>query len=787
MRALDRKVIRDLLEMKGQAVAIALVMACGVATFVMSLSTLDSLRRTMDTYYDRYRFAQVFLHLKRAPARLAAEFAEIPGVAQVQTRIVVDVSLDVPGLVEPAVGRLISIREHATPGLNDLYLRSGRRIEPGRTGEVLASEAFAAGNHLKPGDVVRAIINGRRQSLAMVGVALSPEYIYQIREGEILPDNQRFGVFWMGEEGLAAAFDMKGAFNDVALTLMPGASEPEVIRRLDRLTAPYGGLGAYARADQVSHRFVTNEMRELRGMSLVAPVIFLSVAAFLLNVVMSRLIGTQREQIAALKAFGYTRLEVGVHYLKLVLIVSVVGGGLGTLVGSILGQNLTLLYTRFFHFPVFEYHLPGRIVVLALAISFGAAVLGTLSAIRRAVILPPAEAMRPEPPAGYHPTLIERIVPRWLFSSGARMILRQLGRRPVKSALSCLGIALAVAVLVLGSFMADALDYLIDYEFHGVQRHDLTVTLVEATSAEALGDLKQLEGVVAIEPFRALPARLRLGHRARRLAILGLLPQGDLHRLLDQNWKHLPLPQDGLVLSAKLAEILHVHTGDTVTAEVLEGSRPSRPLRVAGLVSDLEGLSAYMDLRALNRLMREGPTVSGAYLKVDERRLDRLYTELKNMPKVAGVTVKEAALETFRDTVAENMMRMRAFNVAFACIIAFGVVYNTARISLSERSRELATLRVMGFTRGEISLILLGELALLTVTALPLGFVMGHAFAGLATMSLDTEMFRVPLVVRPATFAMAATVTLVSALVSGLVVRRRLDTLDLVAVLKTRE
>jgi putative ABC transport system permease protein len=326
MRALDRKLVRDLWQMKGQAVAIGLVIASGVAVFVMSLCTLGTLRKTQEAYYERYRFADVFAHLKRAPNSLAERIAELPGVARVQTRVVVNVTLDVEGMAEPAVGRLVSVPDRQAPGLNGLYLRSGRYVEPGRDGEVLVSEGFATAHCLRPGDRVLAVINGRRQQLRIVGVALSPEYVYQIREGDVLPDDRRYGVFWMGDTELASAFDMRGAFNDVALTLGPGASEPEVLRRLDRLTEAYGGLGAFGRADQPSHKFVSNEINKLRGMAMVVPAIFLSVAAFLLNVVLSRLIGTQREQIAALKAFGYTRWEVALHYLKLVLLIVTAGG-----------------------------------------------------------------------------------------------------------------------------------------------------------------------------------------------------------------------------------------------------------------------------------------------------------------------------------------------------------------------------------------------------------------------------------------------------------------------------
>jgi putative ABC transport system permease protein len=787
MTALDRKLFRDLWQIRGQALAIALVIACGVATFVMSLSTLTSLEGTLDSYYERYRFAEIFAHLKRAPRSLVGRIGAIPGVSHVQARVVEQVTLDVPGLAEPALGKLISIPDRPEVGLNDRYLRGGRYVEPNR-GEVLVSESFAETNHLGPGDSVRAILNGRLQRLRIAGAALSPEYVYQIREGEIIPDDRRYGVFWMGETELAAAFDMQGAFNDVCLTLEPGASEPEVIRRLDRLLARYGGLGAYGRADQPSHKFISNELEELRGMALVVPSIFLSVAASLLHVVISRLVGIQREQVAALKAFGYTNAEVGWHYLKFVLLIALVGTALGVLIGVRLGLAVTELYTRFFHFPVLAFHLDPGVLAMVLVVSFGAAVLGTLGAVYRAASLPPAEAMRPEPPARYRPTVVERLGLQRLLSPSLRMILRQLERRPLRTLMSIAGIALSVAILVLGSFMVDALEYVMDSQFWFGQRQDLGIVFLEPASPRALPELRHMPGVELVEPFRALPARIRSAHHSRRLSLMGLAPDATLNRVIGLDREVVPLPADGVVISKILADVLEVAPGDRVAVEVLEGRRPVLDLPVRGLVTDFTGVAAYLDIREANRLMEEGGRISGAYLTADAAKLDTLYSELKRAPRVAGVTIKRVALDTFRDTIAENLLRFRLFNVIFACIIAVGVVYNAARIALSERERELATLRVIGFTRAEIFMILLGELAVLTIAAIPIGLAAGRGMAALVVEgAYNTELIRIPLVIGRSTYAFAAATTAAAAFGSGLVVRHLLDRLNLVAVLKSKE
>jgi putative ABC transport system permease protein len=784
---LDRKMLRDLWQMRSLAAAISVVMGCGVALFLLSRSMLHSLELTQRTYYERYNFADVFASIKRAPDSLIDRIAEIPGVATVERRIVVPVNLSVPGLDEPASGRLISVPELGEPRLNKLYLRRGRWLTPRSDDEVLASEAFIDANKLRLGDHFSAVINGRMKRLRIVGVALSPEYIYEIKPGDMVPDNRHFGVFWMNEEALSMAYDMDRAFNDLSLKLMRGANVEDVIQRVDRLIEPYGGLGAYGRKDQMSHQFVNNEIEQNRNMGLFAPSLFLGVSAFLLNVVMSRTINSQREQIAALKAFGYSDFEVGWHYIKLVLLIVAASLLIGIPAGLWFGWLVTGMYARLFHFPEFTYRIYFTTLLAAAGVSSTASVLGALGSVTRAVRLPPAEAMRPEPPAGFGPTILERLNLGHLIPPIALMVVRQLERRPIKTAFSTLAISLAVAVLVIGNFFQDSIDYMMNAQFHWVQRYDMSVATTEMVDDRAVYELESMPGVLHAEPTRGVTARLRAGPRSRRVGIMGIRPNNELFGLVNMDGRETPLPPHGLLVSEKLAEVLGVGVGDYVQMEVLVDRRPVRQVKIAATLNDFAGLSAYMDLDELHRIMLEGPVVTGVHMLVDPARQDELYRELKETPQVATVMVKQHSIDSFNDTIAKNLGVMKRINLIFACIIAAGVVYNSARISLAERSRELATLRVIGFTRREISAILLGELAIVTLLAIPLGLVLGNAFASWMVAAFDQELFRFPMIISRRTYAWASLVVMVASAVSGLMVRRNLDHLDLVAVLKSRE
>ncbi len=785
MRALNRKLLRDLWRLKTQLLAISLVMACGVGAFLMAVSASRSLAATQSAYYERSAFPHVFASLKRAPRSLVSSIRQIPGVVHVEDRAVASVNIDIPGMAEPAAGLIISIPDDGEPILNRLHVRFGRLPEAGREGEVLVSEAFAAAHAIQPGFTFNAVINGRLERLIVVGAALSPEFVYSLRPGSFVPDDKRYGVMWMRRKQVASSFDLDGAFNDLLISASPGASIDEIKDRLDALTRPYGGDGSYGRDEQASHRYVSDELDQLRSMSRVTPPVFLAVSAMLINIVISRLIRTQREQIALLRAFGYTPLDIGLHYFAMVSVVGLIGAVIGISLGGFMGSLLTSLYVRFFRFPILEYHLEAGVVLLALGATLAAACVGAGFAVYRAMHLAPAEAMRPESPPMYRRALIERLGLSALLSPAARMVARHLQRHALRTVIAVFGVSMTVAILILGSFITDAVHRLIDLEFAGVQRQDVSITFNEPRSIGALHELAAMPGVLTVEPFRAAPARLTHGSRSRREAIQGIASEARLHRLLDSQGMQVDLPPHGLVVSIALAELLDLAPGDEVDVEILEGQRPRLQLRVERVVESYLGTAAYMDIAALNRVLSEGPTLSGAHIAVDRARESRLYADLKQTPGVATVTIKRAALESFEATLAQNLLTMRLFNLAFACIITIGVVYNTARILQAERSHELATLRVLGFYRTEIAAIFLGELAVIVLFAIAPGILAGYGLAAAATAALQTETHRVPFDVSIQTMAFAGTVVLLAAAATAQFVRSDLDDLDLVRVLKT--
>jgi putative ABC transport system permease protein len=790
VKALDRKLLRDLRRMWSQALTIALVVASGIGGFLTSLSAVDSLAMARDRFYADGRFADVFASAKRVPDALIARLRELPGVADAQPTLEQIVRVERAGLSDPIIGQLIGVDRQVPARMNLLTLASGRPL-PG-TGQArtdgsidaLVSVGFAKAHGLQPGSRLSAIINGKRRDLVVAGTAMTPEFIFAGLWG--MPDTRGFGVFWVDRDALEAAFGMQGAFNRVALKLAPGASERAVIDQLTRVLARYGSYEAYGRDEQVSHAMLDNEIKEQRILGTVLPVIFLGVAAFLLNVVVARLVSTQREQIAALKALGYDNTSIGVHYLKFVLLIVAFGLVLGVVVGGWLGAMLTGLYAEFFQFPSFEHSIAPALMLTGTAIAVATACAGTLNAIIATVRLPPAEAMRPPAPASYRRTLMERLgVER--MGAALRMIVRNMERRPLRTALSVGGIAAAVAIVVMGNFFRDAIDNIVDTQFNLGLRGDLSVWTTEPVDNRTALELRRLPGVLQVESTRFVPVTLVHGHRRERGMIRGYAPRPELYRVIDVEQRETLLEGRGLVLTDRLAAKLGLRVGDPVQVQVMTGKRRTLTMPVGAIVREMMGLNVYLERPALNRLLGDGDIADGFVLSVERGAESAVLRAIRKLPRAAGAWSKATMLRNMEEISARNIRIMSTILTVFASVIAVGVVYNSARIALSERRRELASLRVLGFTRAEVSTLLLGELAIAVLLALPLGMLLGWGLTTLITELLKSDQFLFPAVIRARTYALAALCVLAAAVVSALVVRRNIDRLDMVEALKTRE
>lgn len=785
VKTLARKRWRDLWRLRGQAGAVALVAAIGVANLVMSRATLDSLQSSRDRYYRQYGFADVFVDLKRAPSRVADALESIPGVARVDTRVVAWGRAQVPGFGEPVRIHAVSAPLADAGALNRLHLRSGRLPARGELRVLVVSDAFADAHALREGVSLPLLINGHRQVFRIVGIGATPEFVAQISPQSLFPDARTFAIVWLPRATLEGMLGMRGAFNSAAIAVHDQARLPAVLDAVDARLARFGGTGAIARGDQRSHRYLHEELRQLRTMARLFPAVFLGVSAFVLYVVLGRLVTLQREQIGTLKAFGYTDNEVWRHYAGLALLIGLAGAAMGIALGAGLGEGLADLYRQFYRLPFLDFQLRPMVLVTALLVSVGSALLGASLPIVRAARLAPAEAMRARTPS--------RIRPRGPWRAGTwldpahRLIGRSLVERPLRTVLTCIGLALGTGVMLVGRFQEDAIRYLIDHQFERADRYDLYVTLGEPVSQSALAEAASLGGVLRTEAQRAVPVQLRFRSAVHRTVLVGLTGDARLRRPLDPAGDPLDLPLRGVTLTRYLAQVLDVDPGEVIELEVLVERRRILHMPVARLVDEPFGAQAYLPMDALHDALGDGRRVDALALRVDAARLPRLLAELDRRPAVAGIVQRLESIRNFYASLGRTLLTFTVVATSFGVVITAGVVYSATRVALSERLRELASLRVLGFTPHEVGYLLLGELSLLVVCALPIGFALGHALIALLLLGYDSELVRVPHHVSAATYGMAGTVALASAAGSALALWRQVLRLDLVGVLKARD
>lgn len=787
MTPLNQKLVRDLWRIKSQAIAIGLVIALGVLMLVMMHGLVNTLEETRLAYYDRYRLADVFAPVNRAPTHTLKELAAIPGVAAVQGRVMGEALIDLPEVNVPLRARAISLPDTGSPTLNDIFLTDGRMMLAGHVDEIILLKGFAEARQLTPGDSLTVTMNGARRTFSIVGLAQSPEFFYSTAPGELAADDSRFAVIWVGESALAAAYDMEGAFNEALLSLEPGAGLAAVTNAADKILYKFGSLGAYGLENQLSNRFISEEIDGLKASAVGVPPLFLAVAAFLLYIVISRMVQSEREQIGLLKAFGYSSAEVSTHYLKLVLVIAIGGALAGIAMGIAAGRGMAELYQSYFKFPFIVFEVDPVTFYVGLLISIGTATAASLLVLRSIFLLTPAVAMRPPLPPDYRNAL--KLPERFqrILDQPSKMVLRRVFRQPGRMFAAVTGIACGMALSAGMISVMSGFDRALDVSFSVLDRSDANVVFTHSLTQKSIIELAQVPGVIAVEPYRSVPVIFRHGRHHYQGGIEGLVDNPRLYRALDTSLQPIPLMPNGIVLSKPIADILQAAPGDWITIDVREGRRPLLQVPVAAVANTLLGSPVYMQLSALNHYLKEPEQVSGAFLRLDTAQRDQVYRAIKNMPAVAGISLKLDSRISFEKMMDQGAGAMRYIMALIAGVITFGIVFNSARIAYAERERDLASLRVIGFTKGETAFVLLGELTLVTLIALPIGAALGYYLSLAISEGFSTDIYQIQPVYTSENYGIAGLAVIFASLVSGWLVKRDIDRIDLVSALKSKE
>lgn len=787
---LTKKMLRTMLKQRGQVLAVGAVVLCGTASYIALASCHRNLLLTRDTYYAENRFADFEISLERAPETVLFKVQQIPGVRQVRGRIVEEVKLEIDGIDETRSGRIVSMPDERSSVLNNVVVTEGRYFDSGSMNEVIVSQKFAQMNHLALGDTLEATIDGRQHRLRVVGYGLSPEYIYVIRNiAELVPAPETFGILWVPETFAEYAKNMQASCNNIVGSI----DDPEGIDRIldtaEDMLAPYGVFSKVARENQISNSFISNEIRGLGAQARIMPTIFLGVAALVIFIVLNRMVRNERTQIGLMKAYGRTNFAVAMHYMQYAFIQALVGGVGGFLVGQAQARFMINFYVRFYSFPILKSQIYPDILVKSLGIAITFALIGAALAAYRAALIHPAESMRPESPRRGKRVMLERYKGIWTrLSFTWKMIARNVSRSRFRAGMNVFGVTISTAMLIMGFYAIDAMQYLIDYQYRQTQKQDATVSFFLERGQEALRESARFQHVREAEPLLQYPFEMRNGWRSKDVVIVGMERNSKLQLLMDTERHKVDVGENGLVLSSALANSLDVRVGDPVELKPLMGKiTDERTVKVAKIVEQYFGMSGYMNIEALSRVLDEGYLVNAVLLRTDPGTAFDLHEELKDVPNVSAVSLREDAYQNLQKTLATSMRIMSVAAIGFAGVISFAVIYNVTLVSLAERERELASLRVLGFTQGEVGRILFNENFVTGAMGIALGVPFGIGLVRGMMSAFQTDLFRFPFFISPKTYAIAIGLTIGFIVIANLAVRRKIVRLNLVETLKSRE
>ena len=791
-RILDRKLLRDLRQNAGSLAAVVGILVAGVTVYVELGSSQRNLQQAQRHYYAQCRMAHFWVRVKKMPAAELHALRQLPGVVQLQGRIGFYATVDLPGEPEVVNALVLSLPQAADGTLNRIVLRRGGYFTPRRDNQVIVSDAFARRHRLLPGQTIHVLLGDRRQELHVVGTAISSEFVYMMGPGSITPDPEHFGVLYIKHAFAEEVFDFQGAVNEVLGRLSPRGQRhvEQLLQRIQRRLKPYGVVSTTPLRDQPSHRFLTEEIEGLETFTYIMPTMFFAVAALVLHALMSRWVQQQRVIMGTLKALGYSDRQLLLHVLKFGAAVGVVAGALGVAGGYGLSIWVTQIYATFYEFPQLRHHFYPDLAAWGFAISVLVSVLGVWQGAWQVLRLQVAEAMRPPPPPLGGAVWLERL--GWLWRRLRfqwRLALRNVLRNPFRSGTVVAAALAGSALLTAGLMLHDSMWFLLDFQFRMVQRADMELTFKDHHPRRAADYIGHFPQVGYLEPVAWIPCTIAHQHRQRRITLTGVEPAALLTTPRTRDGRRAAVPRSGLLLTRKLAQILHVRPGDVVTITPTQGEQRTYQVPVARITDSYLGLNAYADRRFLDRLLGEEELVSGVQLlgTARDRSIGAIHRELKQTPGLQYISARRDMIANLQETLIRVNTIFIGLLIFFAGVIFFGGVLNTSLLNLAQRRREAATLRVLGYGPWEVGNLFLREAALLNALGTLLGLPAGYGLCHFLAWLYETEMFRLPVVFHPQVVIETLGCAFLFALVAHAVVQRLIHRMNWPEVLNVRE
>ncbi len=783
-----RKLLRDLKDNKAAYIACVVVIGIGLMVFTFSAIVLENLQAAKDDFYRDYNFADGFIRVRGIPDAEINRIKQIEGVAYLEGRLVKDVRVLLPGKDESIFLRLVSTVPGEREGLNRVQMLKGEEPD-GRSRDLVVAPDFFAANELNLGDILPVIAAGHIYDLRISGVGQSPEFVYALRTAQdIYPNPETFGIAHVPLSVMRSIFQEGESYNDLVFSLNPGYSYEDVEARMKPRLERYGLESMYPKKDQVSEVILNQELDQMRGMVTTLPVLFLFVAAVILYILIKRMVEQQRGQIGTLKAFGYTNREILVHYISYAVIIGIAGGILGGLSGIWISFPLTELYKEFFSLPGLESHFSLKYMLADILMATSFSLVAGYFAGTDILKLQPAEAMRPPTPPEGGKTWLEQQQLYWnCLNIQGKMATRNIFRNKARAFFTMLGITFAFAMIATTWYFQAITEVMITDQFVKVQTHSAKVVFSSPQAKDAVvREIGRFPGVNRVEPVLEVPALLRHNWHEKGSVIMGLSQDSQMYNILTDSGEKLHPPSNGVLLSSRLAELLEVKQGDFIEIDSFYNGGKAVNVEVVDVVPQYLGVNAFMEIDALSALLKQSKMATSVLVDLEQDSLSALKDKYQDSERIAVVEDRGAMLATFNELM-ESYGYMIYVLAIFALITGFAVVYNSSIVSLSERQRELASLRVLGMSPGEVLQILTFEQWFISIFAMITGIPLTILLIKGMADSMNNDMFSIPFIVEFFPFIMAILGTAFFVVIAQWTINKKIHKLSMVEVLKERD
>ena len=792
MNALNKKLSRDIWKNKYLILAVSAIIAVGIGCFVGMMSAARNLEFARSNYYSISRLADFWIDLKKAPVEEVRRLTKISGISETRERIQFQVVLDLPDAVKPVSALLLSMPDKKSTTINNIIIRKGTYFTSNRSNEVIVSEKFAKARKIEPGDTIIAVLNNQKKELIVTGVAISAEFVYMASPGSMIDEPGSYGLLFIKRSFAEDMFGFNGACNSVVGLLAPEVRDhpKEIVEELSDRLAPHGVFTGLSRSEQFSPMVLDGEMTQLVNLAYIFPMFFLVVAALILNVLMTRLAEQQRTVIGTLKAIGYDNKVLVYHFMKFAVMTGAIGGILGSLLGYWLGDLTTRMYVDYFTFPQLTSKFYPGLLFVAILIAVLFSILGTINGVRQIMQLEPAEAMRPAAPPFGGAILLEKI--KWFWKgldAGWQMILRGLFRSKGRTIIAIISAAMGSSIVVLAFGFVDSMDEMVDLQFNRVLKSDYHLTFNRELSLSAIDEIYRLPGVIHAEPVLNVGCTFTILNHSKRGGIMGIVGSGELTSPLNAEGKPIVVPSVGLLMTTRLMEQLKVRVGDYVEVIPVKGERKVHKLPVVEGINSMIGLAVYADYQWLNRTLGQENVINEVRVLVthDSNGEKRFLQKIKEMPNLETLTDLGEQKSALNKQLNGAMRVSAVIMIVFAAVIFLGAILNGTLIALSERRREMATFRTMGYFDKEVGRLFLRENLLNTLIGSLIGLPLGYLMLVASMKGFVSDAYSFPAALDPLSYIYTMVLAVIFVLISQVVVMRNIQKQNWVEALSLKE